>query len=99
MVAETNNVVTMIGGDIVLRFTVVDDAKPPIHNESITVTFNKFPLQPGDYISFKMDENIILITITSLEPADEGIYAVTVETTAGSSTASTWLRFYGEGNL
>ena len=97
MVAEVNSVITTIGSNIVLKFTVGNDAKPPIDEEGIVVTFNGVTLQSGDHVSLLMDGNVLLIRISSLMPADKGVYAVTVETTAGSNTAKTWLTFYGEG--
>ena len=98
VVAERGNVITMMGKDVVLRFTVGDDAKPRVHKENITVTFRRKPLSSGGRVSLQINESVILVAITSLVSTDVGVYAVTVKTSAGSSTATTWLGFPGEGN-
>ena len=88
----------MMGENVVLRFTVCDDAKPRVHKENITVTFNRASLSSGGNVALQINESVILVTITSLTSSDEGLYAVTAETTAGSSTATTRLRFFCKGN-
>ena len=98
MDAERGNVITMMGEDVVLKFTVGDDAKPRVHEENITVTFRRNPLSSGDRVSLQINESVVLLAITSLVSTDLGVYAVTVKTTAGSSSARTRLGFPGEGN-
>ena len=88
----------MIGDNITLSFSLSVNAKPPIHEENITVTLDGATLETGDRVLLEMDDNELRLTISSLMSADEGVYEVTIETTAGSATARTSLTLYGEGN-
>ena len=94
--AEANSVTGIISNSVILNFTLGDDADPPIHSENVTVTFAGNDVESIDYLSFQREGNMILITISSLEPADAGVYKVTVETVAGEDIAKTSLMVYGE---
>ena len=93
--AESDSMIGIIDRNIVLSFSLGDEAIPPIHNENINVTFNGNTLQTKSNILVQRDQNVLLISITSLAVSDKGVYAVTVETTAGQDTAHTLLTVYG----
>ena len=85
----------IIDRNIVLNFSLGDDAIPPIHDESINVTFNGSTFPAKSNILVQRDQNLLLISITSLAFFNEGVYAVTVETIAGQETAHILLTVYG----
>ena len=88
----------MIGDNVVIMFTLNNDAKPPINEENITVTFKQSILLTRDHISVQMNGNVLLVNITSASLANEGVYTVTAKTTAGSAADRTLLSFYREKN-
>ena len=94
--AELESVIALLGGSIVLNFTLGDDANPPIDKENIATSFNGNLFQPGDSVTLKSDRNILCINISSLALSNQGVYAVMVETIAGQDTANTSLTIYGE---
>ena len=96
--AEADNVIGIVGGTVVLHFTLGDDADPPIHLENVTVTSTGTADLPGSRYSLQIGGNILHVTFLSLVSADAGLYTVTVETIAGSDSAETSLTVYGKRN-
>ena len=96
--AKSNSVNGIVGGNAVLNFTVGDEANPPVYFDNITVTFNTTPVLIEDCSSLQQNANIFTFEISQLTLADEGVYIVTVATTAGKDTAETFLAIYGEQN-
>ena len=98
MVAESHSVIGTVGGNVVLSFIIDSEANPPVLFQNITVTFNAAPILAEDRFSLQLNESVFTIAISSLVLADEGVYAVTVETIVGNDTAETMLELDGEEN-
>ena len=94
--AEANTVTGIVGNDVLLNFTLGDDANPPIHLENVTVNFTGTGVITG--IPLQREGSLLLVTIPSLVSADAGVYKVMVETVAGVDVAETSLIAYGEGH-
>ena len=96
VVAESDSIIGIMGGSVVLSFTLYEDTNPPIYKDNITVTFNGTTLPTKNDALVQSEGNVLNITITSLAFSDEGVYAVTVVTRAGQVTAHTLLTIHSE---